>query len=351
MPHKETVWEAEPRTLAKVSIVEEYLKSWLPILSRYQGRVIYFDGFCGPGKYKNGEKGSPLAALETALNHNKLLKDKEIIFLFIDTDEERVNHLVEAIQDYTLPENIKVECLCSNFKKTILEILNDLEAKEKNIAPTFLFIDPFGVREASFELIERFMKNPRCEVLVNFMLEYINRFAKTPEYEKHLNELFGTTEWNKCIDESDSQECYRRLYESQLKKTARFTWSFEMKNKLNKTKYVLFFGTNNILGLEKMKDAMWKIDPAGDYTFSDRYYEQMTIYNNHFDPTMLKDIYLELEKKEYDIKEMEDFTLTDTPFRKAHVRSALKLLENESLIEVKRPGYHGYPPGTKIKIL
>ena len=61
-----TVWPAEPHTLAKHAILKEYLKAWMPILSRQSARVhapgrevLFVDGFAGPGRYSGGEPGSP----------------------------------------------------------------------------------------------------------------------------------------------------------------------------------------------------------------------------------------------------------------------------------------------------
>ena len=56
---KDAVWPIEPHTKAKHQILEEYLKAWYPILSSWQGRVLYLDGFAGPGTYSGGEDGSP----------------------------------------------------------------------------------------------------------------------------------------------------------------------------------------------------------------------------------------------------------------------------------------------------
>ena len=45
--------------------------------------------------------------------------------------------------------------------------------------------------------------------------------------------------------------------------------SFAMRNERNTMDYFLFFATNNELGLRKMKEAMWRVDGSGTYTFSD----------------------------------------------------------------------------------
>jgi hypothetical protein len=56
----ETVWEMEPHTQAKHDILSGYLSAWLPIMSKYNERLVYVDGFAGPGVYTNGEPGSPI---------------------------------------------------------------------------------------------------------------------------------------------------------------------------------------------------------------------------------------------------------------------------------------------------
>lgn len=65
------LWSIEPHSKAKHEILKKYLQRWFPILGRYHGRIVYIDGFCGPGRYKGGEEGSPLIALKVALDNSK----------------------------------------------------------------------------------------------------------------------------------------------------------------------------------------------------------------------------------------------------------------------------------------
>lgn len=44
---------------------------------------------------------------------------------------------------------------------------------------------------------------------------------------------------------------------------------FEMRDRNDRTQYCLFFASNHELGHLKMKEAMWKVDPDGDFRFSD----------------------------------------------------------------------------------
>ena len=45
----QSLWDIEPHTKAKHEILERYLDAWFPILATYNQRIIYLDGFCGPG--------------------------------------------------------------------------------------------------------------------------------------------------------------------------------------------------------------------------------------------------------------------------------------------------------------
>ena len=68
-PVDTTIWDLDDHTRAKHEILRYYLGGWFPILARASGRIIYLDGFAGPGIYSNGEEGSPIIALRTASEH------------------------------------------------------------------------------------------------------------------------------------------------------------------------------------------------------------------------------------------------------------------------------------------
>lgn len=126
-----------------------------------------------------------------------------------------------------------------------------------------------------------------------------------------------------------------------------------MINQKNRTKYFLYYGTNHIRGLDKMKDAMWKISPTGTYAFSDRDYPQIKLFENYFDPSHLQSVLMtQLKGRKIDISDLEEHVLSRTPYRKAHTRQALVPLEKEDKIEIVssvRKKRCFYPPGTVIR--
>ena len=85
MPPKTTKWPLEPHTLGKHLVLENYMQAWLPIMTRWNGRVLFIDAFAGPGEYTGGEPGSPVIALNTFIDHRARNQMRnEIKFLFIE---------------------------------------------------------------------------------------------------------------------------------------------------------------------------------------------------------------------------------------------------------------------------
>ena len=99
----DTIWDAEPHTLAKHKILTSYLQAWAPIFSRYLAsvgntgkRLLFVDGFAGPGIYANGYDGSPILSLNAILDHTEELP-VPLRFVFIEEDQSRYEVLKKTI--------------------------------------------------------------------------------------------------------------------------------------------------------------------------------------------------------------------------------------------------------------
>ena len=320
----------EPHTEAKHAILRKYLDAWLPIITRWSSRVLYIDGFAGPGEYIGGKDGSPIIAIKTVLEHRMTIK-AEIIMLFIEANKERCEFLKTKLATLEIPQNVKPKCICNKFDETLTEILNYLDEQKKELAPAFVFIDPFGFTGIPLTLIKRIMENKKCEVLITFMYEEINRFISDRALWNSLAETFGTDKWQQVIPERDPHQrrnLLHNIYKEQLENEAgiKFVRSFEMVNMTNRTDYFLFFGTNNPTGLKKMKEAMWKIDEGGSFQFSDATYSpaQPMLFEIEPDYNQLKKIILQNFKgKSVTIDKLEYFILTQTPFRETHYKKQI----------------------------
>src|ERR1700687_1065137 len=87
-----TVWPLEPHTAKKHEILRRYFQAWLPIMVRWNKRVLFIDGFAGPGEYSDGEDGSPVIVLKEARDHTRKF-EAELVCLFVEADQPRYEHL------------------------------------------------------------------------------------------------------------------------------------------------------------------------------------------------------------------------------------------------------------------
>ena len=341
-----TLWEIEPHSLAKHAILRQYLGAWIGIMGRNNQRIVYLDGFAGPGRYKGGEKGSPIIALEIGIDHHKKGNLNEITYVFIEDNEDRFKHLEAEIKNYSLPATFVTKVEKNNFDTTIKTILDRLENRGAKLAPTFAFIDPFGYKGAPYEIIQRLLQNEKTEVFINIMVEPINRFLNHPDLalRNHIVDLYGTDKVlqinNSC---GNGIQQLRELYQSQLEKCAKFVRYFEMRDSSNRVIYYLFFATNNRLGHIKMKTAFWQIDKLTGYRFSDRTNpNQMVLFDE--DP---QSFFKKFLMNKYKNGECISFSKAaqiiedETAYTESHLRNALKRLEAEGCICVQPSKQNG----------
>lgn len=358
----ETVWQIDPHTQSKHVILRRYWEAWLPIMTKYNQRVLYIDGFAGPGRYAGGEHGSPLLALITARDH-RARPETEVVFTFIEKDKKRFDHLVQTIEQInpTLPPNFKVHCIHGVFDDQMADALDRLEERRAILAPSLVFIDPFGFSHTPFHTVQRIMQNPKCEILVTFMYEEINRFLAHPDHADTYDLLFGTDAWREVLEIEDSDERRRMIhdiYRDQLREAGiEHLRSFEMLNRGNRTDYFLFFGTHSLRGLEKMKEAMWKVDPAGTFQFSDYTDANRTIklFPDQPDFEGLKRMLLtRFQETDFSIEELTDFVLAETPFLGTHFKmqilKPMELAGELSVVRAKERRRRGtFPEGTVLR--
>ena len=118
-------------------------------------------------------------------------------------------------------------------------------------------------------------------------------------------------------------------------------------------KYSIFFGTGHTMGSDKMKEAIWKADPSGDYRFRGGHREQMSLLEPDYGPlrNALRDRFRDAGW--VSIEEVEEFVRSDaTIYYAGQVRSgALKPMEREGRIQVNQESRRNrftYPQGCRI---
>ena len=207
------------------------------------------------------------------------------------------------------------------------------------------------------DLTGHFLEFPRCEVLIYLPLPFVVRFLSREGQDRALTALFGTEQWRDAIPLAGQERVtfLHDLFRDRLRASGcTYVRSFEIQSDARHG-YHLFFGTTSLRGLEKMKDAMWSLDPLGGQLFGDSTDNaQMVLFSQTVDTgpllAALKDHF---GNDVFSIEAADEFTLTGTPYAKSHLRSRT-LAPAERRGELEATGRNracSYPDGTKLRFL
>jgi three-Cys-motif partner protein len=349
MPSKQfdVIWEAKPHTIGKITILEAYLHAWFQIMGRSMSGmdILYVDGFAGPGEYTNFSKGSPIAALnaaKTAIDSSgHSWKAGSIHCAFIESDVDRFEHLEKVVSQIEPSKHVKIHLIPKSFSDGIDQLRSEIPRAFTGVFPLFVFIDPFGATGAPFTIVADILKSPRSEVLINFDADGIARIYRAENSANSfvlLDEVFGSHEWEMGL--ADTAEfpvlCQNvlQLYKKRLRQLpkVRYVFAFEMRTRAKSLNYYLVFASQHPLGLEKMKEAMKKVDQTGNYQFTDAHVDQYALFRFDEPENYSHLFFSHFQGKTVQYRELRDFALNETPF--TNPKSMLKDLEKKVLITV-----------------
>lgn len=309
--------------------------------ARRGSELLLVDGFAGPGRYEGGEDGSPIIMLKAFLDHSDraAIERTTLRYVFIESHRGRFAHLqaqLDAIQP-DLPGNVHVVAIPGEYGDVMPTLIADASAR----VPTFAFLDPFGYADTKLRLTSDILGFPRCEVLIYVPTRHLARFVGHPDTVNAFDVLYGSREWEEAIDlDGDARlKHLRSLFERSLSTSAEFTRRFEVITEKGGG-YDLYFASNAPIGLVKMKEAMWKVDPVHGRAF--RHVPegpQLTIFGSEPDTTPLQHalrIHFGLES--FMVEDAELFVDRSTDFLAAsHLkRRTLDPLEAADRIAVER---------------
>ena len=182
----------EPSESSKVKtrIVEKYFKSWTDIIVpraiERKTNIGYVDLFAGPGIYDDGSKSTPILILEQALKNDDIYE--RLVSVFNDVDSKSVKKLETSIKSIQGIDSLKNQPIIENTE--IGTELTQLLGNVKGI-PTLYFVDPWGYKGLSLELISSALKNWGCDCIFFFNYNRINMGINNPTVEEYMDALFG----------------------------------------------------------------------------------------------------------------------------------------------------------------
>ncbi len=243
-----------------------YVPQFARILGQHYGPVFVVDGFAGQGYYDDGtvrEDGSPLVIAKIAQELNGYdLRCINVEYLGPEFDS-----LSEATASFP-----KVDNRHGAFADHVDGILRDIAG-----APTFFFLDPFGLKGLDWNALSKVGNRPwhlKTELMINFMAPRFDLDAgwlfstdeKTAQsFINKLDRVMGPLDWRPIwqgqeLSREHRYELIADLYRSGLEENFGFMASmFPISALDGGLKYYLIHATRHPLGRRIMGSVFYGI--------------------------------------------------------------------------------------------
>ncbi len=174
----------------KARIVSKYFAAWANVIAskvkNRERRMAYVDLFCGPGRYKDGTPSTPLLVLEQVLGRPDL-RDM-LITRFNDADTGftgQLRHEIAGLQGVDglayAPEVTEHE-----VGEQIAGLFGDLTR-----TPTLFFVDPWGYKGLSLELVYSMIGGWGCDCILFFNHNRVNMHLSNAAHQQGMAAIFG----------------------------------------------------------------------------------------------------------------------------------------------------------------
>jgi three-Cys-motif partner protein len=257
--------EQRQQSLVKSEIVRKYFWAWakviIPSAKKYSGKIAYIDLFAGPGSYQDGTKSTPILILERAIQEPDM-RDL-LVALFNDADPEHAASLKKAIDSLPGIKSMKYPPTVYNDE---VDIGFEKVFKDKHLVPTLLFLDPWGYKGISIELIGSVLKHWGCDCILFFNYNRIQASLTNPKVTEHMDALFGKVRAGKLREQLDTVPAEEKeltiieaVTEALNDAGATFVLPFCFKDSHRHcTSHHLILATKHHRGYEIMKEIMAK---------------------------------------------------------------------------------------------
>jgi three-Cys-motif partner protein len=338
----DVIWERDPHTAAKHTLLRRYLSAWFPIMAQQfrDGGITFLDGFAGPGEYTNSDESSPVIAMLQAHRAEVVSTHARTRLVFVEDHRRRAEHLA-GLLDRRFPTSSRPATLVSVIHHGKCADLYDSAIAELGgwAGPVFANLDGWGA-DTNYDVVRRVAQQQSSEVLVTFKDQFFIRFANG---EQEAGErVFGNSEWREVdrLPTPEKKPFLLGLYRQRLHDAGfSHVLTFEMIDEGGHSLY-LFFGTTSEVAVRKFKDGLWEVDGISGQRFRDpRDPGQMSfdILQPDFSPLASSIVDL-LDRREHSMAELCRFALLETMYKETHVKPVVDALIDQRKVELVRTG-------------
>ena len=251
------------QTQAKHFILKRYLQELAFKILRSED-ITYVDGFSGPWETKTGDfsDSSFMIAISALLDAQRQVQAqtgvlRRIRCFFSEANPSSFQQLAAAVAPFHKPtESFEIKTYHGEFADAVGEI-------QSYVGSSFalIFIDPTGWTGYPFDKIKPLFARKRCEVLINFMYDFVQRFvhSEDPEIIASFDEIFGGPGWRSRLDQNlDRGLAAEKLFRETLKAAGKF--EFVVSTKIDKATadrphFFISYGTKSLAGLKAFRQT------------------------------------------------------------------------------------------------
>lgn len=267
------LWVREDHTKAKHDLLLAFFNKWVSIHSGFfstqhsGGLVRIYDGFAGPGVYKDGEPGSPLIIMRALCTNPNLFEKWERVrydLHFVEKDKARAGRLQQELEafeatmrgsDRGWTDRVTWTVTPGPYEENVPQPVAERSA-------LFLFLDPFGYSHSPMTLTKELVQQPKSDTLLFLPLSFVNRFKDREGQEVAMDRFFGAPTWRAVPDGDDRPATLLGLFEDQLRQAGLdYVGAFKLRPDSTNAYYIVG-GSGHAKGWESIKEGFWTVDPV-----------------------------------------------------------------------------------------
>lgn len=254
------------QTAAKHFILKRYLQA-LAFKVLTFADITYVDGFSGPWEARTPDFAdtSFMIAIQVLKDAQaKILERKgmrrAIRCFFSENDPKAYAQLTAAVDLHRNPGGLfEIETYSGDFVDAVPQI-------KRTIGRAFplIFIDPTGWTGYPFDRIRPIFEYGRCEVLINFMYDFVNRFVASEDAATvaSLDPILGGPGWRNRLDKAlPLGLAVEKLFRETLKQVGHFEHVVSTKiekSTADRPHFFLAYGTKSRDGLKAFRQIEYE---------------------------------------------------------------------------------------------
>ncbi len=343
---------SDPQNIIKTQIVTKYFVAWTTLmlsrLKRPGDRLAYIDLFAGPGRFEDGKASTPLWILNNAVKSPALCA--RLVSMFNDKNQKFAAQLQVEIDALQGIEKLTCKPQVSNVAvgSQVGDMLRSLSRM-----PTLFFIDPWGYKGLSLDLIGQAIKNWGCDCIFFFNYNRINPGLTNPYVAEQMTNLFGAARLEQLRAEvtgrtpDDRQTIIIGALTDALEELGgKYVLPFEFESEHGKRpSHYIIFVSKELRGYHIMKEVMAGLSPDDGEVKSFEYVPMKTPQMRLFAElgrshsiAALKDLLaITCAGTTQPVVQIYEKNTVGTPYTLKHVKDAIIALESEGRVTVDKP--------------